>query len=169
MINHTPQPDFMEVALNEARACRPFGEHPVGALIVQGNTIISKSGNRTHRDMNPTHHAEVVVISLASQLLGRKNLNDCVLYSTHEPCPMCASAGVYARLGGIVFGTTIDDAARFVAKNPQATWRSIHISLSTIFQSANNSNIVIIEGFMKDRCASLFHLLLTEPESLRRT
>lgn len=159
MINHIPRKEFMEVAIKEAIVCRTFDEHPVGAVIVQGHEIISQSGNRTHRDMNPTHHAEVVVIGLASQHLGKKNLSDCILYTTHEPCPMCAAASIYARIGGIVFGTSMDDAARFVAKYPQVNWRSIGVSLSTII-AHGDSNLFVIKGFMRRQCTSLFSLLL---------
>lgn len=162
MIKHIPRIDFMEAAIKEATACRIFDEHPVGALIVQGREIICTSGNRTHRDTNSTQHAEVVVIGLASKKLGKKNLSDCILYTTHEPCPMCAAASVYSRLGGIVFGTSIDDAVRFVAKNPQVSWRSIGISLSTIVYSSDHTSLFVVEGFMKKQCASLFSLLLTE-------
>lgn len=162
MINHIPRTEFMEAAIKEAMACRRFDEHPVGALIVQGGEIISKSGNRTHRDTNPTQHAEVVAISLASKNLGKKNLCDCILYTTHEPCPMCAAASVYSRLGGIVFGTSIGDAVRFVAKNPQVSWRSIGISLSTIVSRGDHTSLFVVEGFMRKQCTSLFGLLLEE-------
>lgn len=152
----------MKIAIEEAIICRKFGEHPVGALIVKGREIVSKAGNRTHRDTNPTHHAEIVAIGLAAKKLGKKNLSECILYTTHEPCPMCAAASVYARLGGIVFGTSIDDAVRFVAMNPQVTWRSIGISLSTIIYRGDHAGLFVIEGFMQQQCVSLFDLLLAE-------
>jgi tRNA(Arg) A34 adenosine deaminase TadA len=160
MINYIPKRELMEIAIKEAIACRTFDEHPVGAVIVRGSEIISQSGNRTHRDIDPTHHAEVVVIGLASKKLCKKNLSDCILYTTHEPCPMCAAASVYARLGCIVFGTSINDAVRFVAENPHASWRSIGISLSTIIGHGDDTSLFVIEGFMKRQCASLFGLLL---------
>lgn len=159
MENYIPRKEFMDIAIKEAIVSRQFNEHPVGAVIVRGSEIISKSGNRTHRDMNPTHHAEVVVIGVATKLLGKKNLSDCILYTTHEPCPMCTAASIYARIGGIVFGTSIDDVVRFVAENPQARWRSIDVSSSTII-SRGDSSLFVIEGFMKRQCASLFSLLL---------
>lgn len=152
----------MEMAIKEAIACREFDDHPIGALIVQGSEVISKSGNRTHRDMNPTHHAEVVVIGLASEKLGKKNLSDCILYTTHEPCPMCAAASVYARLGGIIFGTSTGDAVRFVTKNPHVSWRSIDIALPAIIYSGDHTSLFVIEGFMRKQCTSLFDLLLAE-------
>lgn len=160
MINHIPKTDFMEVAISEAIACSQFGEHPVGALIVKGSEVISKAGNRTHRDTNPTHHAEIVAIGLAAQKLGQKNLSECILYTTHEPCPMCAAASVYARLGGIVFGTSIDDAIRFVAKHPQVAWRSMSLSSSTIIAHGDHTGLLLVKGFMRKQCASLFDLLL---------
>ena len=151
---------FMDIALHEAITCTKFGEHPVGALIVRGSKVISKSGNRTHRDANPTHHAEIVAIGRASKKLGKNNLSNCVLYTTHEPCPMCAAASVYAKLGGVVFGTSIHDAIRFAAQNPQVIWRSIDIPLSMMSDRAKNTQLVIVEGFMKEQCALLFNLLL---------
>ena len=160
--NYQPKAEFMEAAIKEAIACREFDDHPIGALIVQENTIISRSGNRTHRDMNPTHHAEIVAIELAARKLGRKSLSDCILYTTHEPCPMCAAASIYARIGGIVFGTSIGDALKFVAKNPQVSWRSIDITLSALVHRGDNPHLFVIDGFMRKQCASLFNLLLTE-------
>lgn len=159
-MNHVPKTDFMEVAIKEAITCSKCGEHPVGALIVRESEIISQAGNRTHRDINPTHHAEIVAIGLAAQTLGQKNLSECILYTTHEPCPMCASASVYARLGGIVFGTSIDDAVRFVAKHPQVVWRSMGLSSSRIIASGDYTGLFLVEGFMRKQCASLFDLLL---------
>jgi tRNA(Arg) A34 adenosine deaminase TadA len=94
--------------------------------------------------------------------LSMRNLSDCILYTTHEPCPMCAAASVYARVGGIVFGTNIDDATRFVTENPQVYWRSIGLSLSVLLARTENASLLVVEGFMRTQCASLFSLLLTE-------
>ncbi len=160
MIPHIPRTEFMEVALQEAKGCNAFGEHPVGALLVQGSQIISRSGNRTHRDMNPTHHAEIVVLGLASQRLGKKRLEDCILYTTHEPCPMCAAACIYARLGGIVFGTSMADAISYVARHPHVRWRSIDLPLSTLLANGDHTGLVVVGGFMQQQCAALFDLLL---------
>jgi tRNA(Arg) A34 adenosine deaminase TadA len=152
----------MEAAIEEARAARAFGEHPVGAVIVQGNQLISRSGNRTHRDLNPTHHAEMVAIGLAAQYLGTKNLRDCLLYTTHEPCPMCAAASLYARIGGIIFGTSVAEAVQFVIENPQISWRSYTASFSPLLTREDAPHLLVIGGFMRTQCAALFDLLLTE-------
>ena len=159
---YTPRTELMNIAIGEAIASRQFEEHPIGALIVQGNEIISQSGNRTHRDTNPTHHAEIVAIGMAAKRLGRKNLHGCILYSTHEPCPMCAAASVYARIAGIVFGTSTGDATRFVTQHPQVSWRSFDVSSSAIIYSGDHLGLFVIEGFMKQQCITLFNLLLAE-------
>ncbi len=79
-------------------------EVPIGALIVQGTTIISAANNRTVRDQDATAHAEVLAIREACAILDRWRLDDCTLYVTLEPCAMCAGAMVLARLNRVVFG-----------------------------------------------------------------
>src|SRR5579859_2971410 len=111
--NYFPKNEFMKLAISEATKGSKHGEHPVGSVIVKANKVISFANNRTHRDLNPTHHAEVVAIQKATIVLGSKRLDDCVLYSTHEPCPMCASAIILARLAGVVYGTSIDDVLKY--------------------------------------------------------
>lgn len=163
---HTPQEKFMEAAFEEAADCMSSGDKPVGAVIAREDEILSKSGNRTYRDTNALHHAEIVAIDAASKELGKKHLSDCVLYTTHEPCPMCAGAAVYSHIGGVVFGTTIEDADRFVDSNPGQIWRSIRIPLSTIVQ-LGDQDIFVVGGFMRDKCRSLFDMLLERPDRMQ--
>lgn len=159
---YKPVEKFMRTAIKEAISCTKFGEHPVGAVIVQNDKIICKSGNRTHRDMDPTQHAEMVVIRKASQLLKKKDLSDCILYTTHEPCPMCSSAIIYARLKGVVFGTKLQDILEFGTTNINQSkwkWRSIAISLLSIIEKGDNKEIFVIGEFMCKECKLLFDLL----------
>lgn len=79
-------------------------EVPIGALVVQGTTIISGANNRTVRDQDATAHAEMLAIREACAVLDRWRLDDCTLYVTLEPCAMCAGAIVLARLRRVVFG-----------------------------------------------------------------
>lgn len=94
----------MKEALREAEEAGASGDVPVGAVIVRDGVIVGRGGNRTVRDREPTLHAEIVAIRDACMRLGEGRLEECVLYVTLEPCPMCAGAIVLARLKGLFFG-----------------------------------------------------------------
>src|ERR1043166_10113471 len=94
----------MAPALAEARTAGAADDVPVGAVIVRGGAVVSRAGNRTVRDQDPTAHAETLAIRAAAALLGTWRLDDCTLYVTLEPCAMCAGAIVLARLPRVVFG-----------------------------------------------------------------
>ena len=94
----------MRTALDEARSAAALGDVPVGAIVVQGDVALARSGNRTVRDQDPTAHAELLAIRAASAALGRWRLDDCMLYVTLEPCAMCAGAIVLGRLSRVVIG-----------------------------------------------------------------
>jgi tRNA(adenine34) deaminase len=95
---------FMGAALDEARAAAAAGEVPVGAVIVFGDTVVARAGNRMRRDGEATAHAEALAIRAAYLTLGRPWLDGCTLYVTLEPCAMCAGAIILARFDRIVFG-----------------------------------------------------------------
>ncbi len=94
---------FMQLALAEAQASADAGEIPIGAVLVQDDKVITRSGNRTIRDNDPTAHAEIVVIREAAGLLGNYRLADTTLYVTLEPCAMCAGAIIQARIPRLVY------------------------------------------------------------------
>ena len=96
--------NFMQMALEEARAAGEAGEVPIGAVIVRDGRAIFRSGNRTIRDCDPTAHAEIVVLREAARALGNYRLADTTLYVTLEPCSMCAGAMVQARIARLVYG-----------------------------------------------------------------
>src|SRR5438093_10756633 len=89
---------FMQEALAEARAAAAGGEVPIGAVLVHDGKIITRSGNRTIRDCDPTAHAEIVVLRKAARVLGNYRLAETTLYVTVEPCSMCAGAMIQARI-----------------------------------------------------------------------
>lgn len=92
-------------ALELAQAAGDAGEVPVGAVIVdEAGNLIATAENRRERDRNPIAHAEILALQAASQVLQTWRLNNCTLYVTLEPCPMCAGAIVQARLGLLVYG-----------------------------------------------------------------
>jgi tRNA(adenine34) deaminase len=96
--------EFMQAALDEARASAEAGEVPIGAVLVLDGKIIARSGNRTIRDTDPTAHAEIIVLREASQIIGNYRLAGTALYVTIEPCSMCAGAIIQARVPRLVYG-----------------------------------------------------------------
>lgn len=96
--------DYMHRALELARAAASRGEVPVGAILVRGDAVIGEGANCPIRTHDPTAHAEIVALRGAAARLGNYRLNDATLYVTLEPCIMCASALVHARVQRVVFG-----------------------------------------------------------------
>jgi tRNA(adenine34) deaminase len=99
---------YMKMALQQAKLAAEAGEVPVGAIIVCKNTIVAKSGNSVVRLNDATAHAELMGISTATEFLGSRYLNDCTLFVTMEPCPMCAGALYWSQIGRIVYAATDD-------------------------------------------------------------
>lgn len=95
---------FMREALREAKAAEAEDEIPIGAVIVFAGRVIAKGHNMTERLHDTTAHAEMIAITAATEAMGGKYLNDCTLYVTVEPCPMCAAASAWAQVGRIVYG-----------------------------------------------------------------
>ena len=95
---------FMQEALREAKAALEAGEIPIGAVVVWKGRIIGRGHNQTERLHDTTAHAEMIAITAATEAMGGKYLNECTLYVTVEPCPMCAGALNWAQIGRIVYG-----------------------------------------------------------------
>ena len=96
----------MAEALAFARIAYAEQEVPIGAVVVRDGRMIGRGRNRRERLADPTHHAEIEAIREAAREVGHWRLEDCTLYATLEPCPMCAGAAVNARIRRIVFGAT---------------------------------------------------------------
>src|ERR1700739_648237 len=96
--------EFMKAALDEARAAGNRGEVPIGAVVVLDGVIVSRAGNRTILDCDPTAHAEVVALREAAHRIGNHRLLGTTLYATIEPCAMCAGAMIQARISRLVYG-----------------------------------------------------------------
>jgi tRNA(adenine34) deaminase len=95
---------FMEQALRLAEKAFKAGEVPVGAVVVQAGRIIARAYNQVELLKDATAHAEMLAITQAEAAVGDWRLNDCDLYVTKEPCPMCAGALVHVRIGRVIFG-----------------------------------------------------------------
>ena len=96
--------EYMRQALEEARRAYAEDEVPIGAVIVCKKRIIARAHNLTETLRDATAHAEMQAITAAENHLGAKYLNECTLYVTVEPCPMCAGAIAWTQMGRLVYG-----------------------------------------------------------------
>lgn len=96
---------FMQAAIDEARRAAAIREVPIGCVIVRNGRIIARGYNRRNNDKNVLSHAELIAIKEACRKTGDWRLEECTLYVTLEPCPMCAGAIVQARIPRVVIGT----------------------------------------------------------------
>ncbi|MFH1374339.1 MAG: tRNA adenosine(34) deaminase TadA [bacterium] len=96
--------NFMKVAFSEARQAYDNGEAPVGAVVVFEDHIIGRGHNQTRQFHDATAHAEMIALSAAYEHFGDWRLENCTLFCTLEPCPMCAGAAMLSRIKTIVYG-----------------------------------------------------------------
>ena len=136
--------EHMEMALDEAHAAEREDEVPIGCVIVSlERGVIARAHNQREMLKDPTAHAEMIAITQAATALESWRLENCVLYVTLEPCPMCAGAIVLARLPMVVYGTT----------DPKAG------ACDTLYRITNdprlNHRAQVVGGVLTERCASI--------------
>lgn len=107
---------WMQRALAAARDAFSRGEVPVGTCIVSGDQLIAIAGNRTRTDCDPTAHAEIVALRETARKVGNYRLSGSVVYSTIEPCAMCAGALIQARVSRLVYGACDERAGAVVSR-----------------------------------------------------
>jgi tRNA(adenine34) deaminase len=103
-MNNKYDEKYMQIAIEQAEIARANGDVPIGAVIVYQNQIIGKAYNQREQLKDPTAHAEIIALTQAAAFLETWRLNDCTIYVTLEPCPMCAGALVLARMKRLVYG-----------------------------------------------------------------
>lgn len=136
--------DIMKVAIAQAHE----SQTPFGAVIVKDGEIVAVAGNTVEPDNDPTAHAEINAIRKLTQQLGQSSLPEGhVLYSTCEPCPMCAATCVWAGISEIVYGVGGDD---FEDDNPNL----INLQCQELLAKAPNS-LMVRCGVLKDQCKQL--------------
>ena len=96
--------EYMAQALDLARQAAAAGEVPVGCVIVKDGTVVGRGRNRREEKQQTVSHAEMEAIARANETLGTWRLEDCTVYVTLEPCPMCAGAMINARVDRVVYG-----------------------------------------------------------------
>ncbi len=122
----------------------------VAAIIIKGDKIIAQSTTTIYQEQQPFRHAEVNAIEKACKKIKSLDLSGCWLYTTYEPCPMCASACVWARLEGVVYGASMK------YRNKTYTQR-ILIPCKTVFKHGT-PKLKLHEDFMRDECKKLLLL-----------
>ncbi len=135
--------EFMEIAIEEARAALSEGEVPVGAVVSVGGEVISRAHNRREAANDPTAHAEVLALREAGERLGSWRMPEATVYITKEPCVMCAGALMHARVARVIYG----------APDPKygAAW-----SLYNILEDERlNHRAVVKAGVLGEECLEM--------------
>jgi len=138
----------MGIAIEEARISLKAGNSGFGAVIVKGCDVISRAHDTDRTSGDPTQHAEMKAIRSASGKLG-KNLTECVLVSTHEPCPMCSTAILWSGISEVAYGYPIKAAL-------QQGRRRVDIPFKEIFKRAGK-NATVHENILYDECGILYN------------
>ncbi len=142
--------EFMREAIGEADAAREDGEVPVGAVIVLACDVIARGRNAVIRTSDPSAHAEIVALREAARAVGNYRLTGATLYSTIEPCAMCAGAIVHSRIERLVFG----------ARDPKAG------AVETFFQICStdflNHRVVVEGGILEAECRAMIQSFFRE-------
>ncbi len=129
---------YMREAIREAMTAASEDEVPIGAVVVCRGRVIARGHNMTERLNDPTAHAEMIAITAATEAVGGKYLNDCTIYVTVEPCPMCAGALAWSQIGRVVYG----------AQDPKR-------GFSMFSPSLMHPKTEIVSGVMEDECGAL--------------
>jgi guanine deaminase len=135
---------FMQLALEEAKK----GDAPYGAVIVKDNQVVAKAHNTVRRDNDPSAHAEINVIRSLTAQIKSTSLEGYTIYTTGEPCPMCATACIWTGISEIVYAVSIQD---LIAVNQS----QIDITCEEVIAKSFR-NIKVTKGVLKSDCLELF-------------
>ena len=136
---------FMKAAIVQAKKAYALGEVPIGCVIVKDDQIVARGYNRRSIDHNTLAHAEMIAIKKACKKLGDWRLEDCTMYITLEPCPMCAGAIVQARIQNIVIG----------AMNAKAGCAGSILDLMHIQRFNHQVDTLLLDGEIHEECVEL--------------
>ena len=134
---------FMKEALRQAKKAYAMEETPIGCVLVHEGKIIARGYNKRNKKKNTLAHAEIIVIDKASRVLGDWRLEECTMYVTLEPCPMCAGAIVQARIPKVVIGSM----------NPKAGCAGSVLNL--LDMPGFNHRVKVERGILEEPCSRL--------------
>src|SRR3954462_636511 len=159
--SYKPRKKFMELAISEAKRARDRGDYPIGAVVTRlasgGEVVIASAGNRVKTSGSSIKHVEPETLKYLSSGYGRY-LPDFILYSTHEPCAMCAGACVWSRIGAVVYGVSQEDIAAYGRKGgtDYYKWRACLIPVEYVLGNARHS-VPVTGGFRRNKCQQALH------------
>lgn len=158
MMNDEILRKVMNNCINLAKDNARNNQYPIAAIITdQTGHMIATSSSSLRKKNDPTNHPEIEVIRKAAEILESRNLNGYYLFTTLEPCPMCTSAAIWAKMQGIVYGAYQEDALEYISSNPHRrfSWRQISVKSKNI---VNNGypNLELYEGILREECKRLF-------------
>lgn len=139
---------MMEAALEQARLAASMGEVPIGAVVVCRGRIVATGHNMTETLSDPTAHAEMIALTAACDAIGGKYLNDCTLYVTVEPCPMCAAALGWAQLGNLVYGASDP-------KRGYSQFRMTDADGNATAKTLLHPKTTVTSGVLQEQCSQL--------------
>ena len=155
-----PRAEFMRLAIAEAKRARDRGDYPIGAVItrVRGGreVVIASAGNRVKTSGSSIKHVELETLKYVCSGYGRY-LPDFALYSTHEPCAMCAGACVWSRVGAVAYGVSQEDIRDWGTGHgtEEFKWRACLIGCRHVLRRGG-SDAPVIGGFLRRECLRLF-------------
>jgi tRNA(Arg) A34 adenosine deaminase TadA len=144
--------EFMRLAIAAARKSEGDGGVAIGAVIAKEGKVIASAGSTTWINRDPSGHAETSCIRNACKALDATNLDGCVLYGTLEPCGMCLSCSVWARLKAVYFGAYREDVAGNAYEIDD--WSAEEIAKKT--RLSTGERLVVQGGILREECATLF-------------
>jgi len=139
---------WMQLAINAAREGIAKGQSPFGAVVVRNGVVVAAGHNEVWKRTDPTAHAEVVCIQNAARAVAGIDLGGCTMYTTTEPCPMCASAIHWSKLDAVYFGATIADAQ-------DAGFSELTLPIGELYRQGG-SPVRAVGGVSSVACAKLF-------------
>lgn len=148
---------YMREAIKQAKKAAAIGEVPIGCVIVRDGTILARGYNRRNIERSTLAHAEIIAIKKASKKLQDWRLEDCELYVTLEPCPMCAGAIVQARIPKVVIG----------AMNPKAGCAGSILDL--LQEKRFNHQVDKVIGVLQEQCSQMMQDFFRELRRQKKT
>jgi tRNA(Arg) A34 adenosine deaminase TadA len=150
---------LMRHCIELAKQSHQEGQYAIAAIVADENgKVIAESGSTLRQGYDPTNHPEIAVIRMACESQKSRFLPGCYLFTTLEPCPMCASAAIWAKMKGIVFGAYQEDAINYTTSFSHSfSWRQISVKAYTIVDHGI-PKLELIQGVLRQECVDLFYL-----------